>query len=87
MYGKIDVPSYGIESDVVRQLFKSLGSVMDNLAEGFDRGGNEEFIHFLSIAQASLTEAKSQLYRCHDFSIISDEQFGIYLNSMNQISA
>ncbi|MBL9157861.1 MAG: four helix bundle protein [Verrucomicrobiales bacterium] len=57
---------FGRDYALFDQLNRSLGSIMDNIAEGFDGGSDKEFAKFLSYSQRSCSEAKSQLYRAED---------------------
>lgn len=57
------------------QMRGSAGSIMDNIAEGFERASQFEFINSLSIAKGEVGELKSQLYRCLDNNYVSQELF------------
>jgi len=60
---------------LINHLFKTSGSIMDNIAEGFERGGNKEFINFLSYSKGSAGELRPQFYRALDVEVINQEEF------------
>lgn len=59
---------------LIDQLNRSCGSIMDNIAEGFGRMGNREFINYLTYSYASALESKSQLYRAIDRNYIGKDK-------------
>lgn len=59
----------------VQQMKASSGSISDNIAEGFERQGNKEFLQFLYIAKGSCGEFRSQINRAYDVEFISKETY------------
>lgn len=57
----------------VQQIHAAAGSIMDNIAEGFERDGNKEFINFLYIAKGSCGEVRSQIIRASDVGLVDNE--------------
>ena len=58
----------------VQQIRAAAGSIMDNIAEGFERNGNKEFVNFLYIAKGSCGEVRSQIIRAKDVDLINEEK-------------
>ena len=67
--------TFGKDFSLKDQINAAAGSVMDNIAEGFERVGMKEFIQFLSYAKGSAGEVRSQLYRATDRKHITTVQF------------
>ena len=63
------------DAPVRDQIRRAVISIMSNIAEGFERGGDKEFRQFLSMAKASTAEVKSHLYVALDAEFITEAQF------------
>ena len=68
------------------QINRATGSIMDNIAEGFERGGTREFIQFLAIAKGSAGEVRSQLYRALDRKHLENSQHILLLDNITKVS-
>lgn len=67
------------------QLRRAAMSVMSNIVEGFERGGDQEFIQFLAIAKGSAGEIRSQLHVAFDQGYLTEPQFQDALAKVSEI--
>jgi four helix bundle protein len=75
VYKLINLPNFKKDFNLRNQIWDAAGSVMDNIAEGFDDGSTREFIRFLGYSQRSSSEIQSQLYRAIDCGYINQSEF------------
>ena len=75
------------DSRFVQQIRAAAGSIMDNIAEGFERTGNKEFLNFLYIAKGSCGEFRSQLIRAKDVGYLSTEEYDELYIDCRKLSA
>ncbi|MGE5518384.1 MAG: four helix bundle protein [Candidatus Dadabacteria bacterium] len=71
----IDSGTFKRSFRIIGQIEGSSGSIMDNIAEGFERGTRSEFIQFLGYSKGSCGELRSQLYRALDRGYIKQPEF------------
>jgi four helix bundle protein len=76
------IKDYGFKA----QIQSSSVSIMSNIAEGFDRGTNKEFIHFLIISRGSVSEVRSLLYTSLDIGYLDENNFKDLGNRCQKIS-
>ncbi|MEO5594251.1 MAG: four helix bundle protein, partial [Chitinophagaceae bacterium] len=84
--GWIDAGRFNKSYRLISQIEASSGSIMDNIAEGFERGTRAEFIQFLGYSKGSCGEVRSQLYRTLDRSYINNKEFEDLKAEVMQIS-
>ena len=77
IYTIIKNKSFSHDFGLRDQIRRATVSTMSNVAEGFERDGNREFINFLSIAKGSSGEVRSQLYVALDQEYISQTEFDL----------
>ena len=67
---------------LVNQIRRASISILSNIAEGFERGGNKEFLQFLAIAKGSCGEVRAQFYVALDQNYIDKNQFEEITNKL-----
>ncbi|WP_299054602.1 four helix bundle protein [uncultured Polaribacter sp.] len=73
---------YGLKD----QIRRASVSISSNIAEGFERQTQKEFIRFLYIAKASAGEVRSQLYLAFDIKYLSNKKFEELKLKVNEVS-
>ena len=68
------------------QMRRASVSVVSNIAEGFEREGNNQFIYFLLVAKASAGELRAQLYIARNQNYISQNEFDSINNKVIEVS-
>lgn len=86
VYAITKIEPWKYDSRFVQQIHAAAGSIMDNIAEGYERDGNPEFINFLYIAKGSCGEVRAQLTRAHDVGFLDDVKFDALYNACINLS-
>lgn len=75
---------FNYDTRFVQQIRAAVG---DNVAEGFERSGNKEFVNFLFIAKGSCGEVRSQLIRANDVGFLTPEEYNELYTECRKLSA
>ena len=79
-------PKFSKDFRLGGQIQGAVVSIMSNIAEGFERGRNQEFIQFLYIAKGSCGEVRSQLYAALDQGYVAPNEAGELKESLKRLS-
>lgn len=85
VYRVCSVKAFNNDYSLIDQIRRAAVSIMANIAEGFSRQGNKEFVQFLFIAKSSATETQSHLYVALDQCYIQKEDFEQLYESLEKI--
>jgi len=80
-------PKFSKDFSLRGQVQSAAVSVMSNIAEGFERGGNQEFGQFLYVAKGSCGEVRSQLYVAVNQGYVSAKESEELMNSLKRLSS
>jgi len=86
IYARSRVGAFAKDFGLKDHIQRAAVSIMGNVAEGFDRGGDKEFIQFLSVSKGSCGETKSHLYVALDREYIDKSQFDRLYGTADEVS-
>jgi four helix bundle protein len=86
VYEATSVGRFASDFGLKDQIRRAAVSVLSNIAEGFERGGNKEFLQFLATAKGSCGEVRAQLYVALDQSYLNDAQWSAISNKSLEVS-
>ena len=75
IYAETNNELFTKDLDLKKQIRRASVSMSSNIAEGFERNSDKEFVYFLYVAKASAGEVRSQLYLAFDLNYIQKENF------------
>jgi four helix bundle protein len=75
VYDLTEQPKFSKDYRLRDQIQGAVGSIMHNIAEGFDDGSDNELIHFLKYSRRSASEVQSEIYLALDRKYINNEDF------------
>ena len=86
IYEITESPKFNKDVELNRQIKRASISISSNIAEGFERNTDKEFIYFLYVAKASAAEVRSQLYLALDLEYITISEFQELIELVTEIS-
>lgn len=86
IYEHTNKESFNKDFALKNQISRSSISIMSNVAEGFERKSNKEFVQYLFIAKGSAGEVRSQLYIALDLQYINEKEFKDLFEKVEKIS-
>lgn len=86
VYGSSKTGAFARDFGLRDQIQRASVSTMANIAEGFERGGDKEFIQFLSTSKGSCGEVKSHLYVALDQQYVTSDRFKALYQRADEVS-
>ena len=75
IYQLVSNKSFNKDFGLISQITRAAVSINSNIAEGFEKGNNNEFIRYLKISKGSVGEVKSQLIICKQINYINQKEY------------